>query len=155
MTVTYIVCHQPKNDNFSAIYHIGYAREARAVTENLVTLCKEYFGAPSGVCFTSEVCDVAGHQTFKQVTSTIEDNGNLGNNDMNLLKAFGYEMTDAARRRTVANGKVLPDSNAYDGSISSDDDKGEQENTVFLLPQIFNYNLAQKEPLGLIITIPW
>ena len=46
-------------------------------------------------------------------------------------------MIEAARRRAVANGDVLPDSNTFGGSISSNDNKGEQENTVFLLPQMF------------------
>ena len=71
------------------------------------------------------------------MTSPIEDNSDIGTDDRDLLEAFGYNMTEAARRCEVVNGKVLPDSHAFDGSISFDDKAGEQENTVFLLPQMF------------------
>ena len=59
------------------------------------------------------------------MTSTIENNGDIGANNRGLLEAFGHDMTEAARRRAVANNKVFPDSHAFDGSISSDDKAGE------------------------------
>ena len=83
------------------------------------------------------------------MTSTIEENGNIGTKDMDLLEAFGHDMIEVARRRAVANGEVLPDSNVFDHSISSDDNKVEQENTVFLLPQMFQLQPSIEGALGI------
>ena len=38
-----------KNGGFNAICHTGYSKEARQVTENIVTLAREYFGRESAV----------------------------------------------------------------------------------------------------------
>ena len=86
-----------KNRVFYAICHTGYSKEACQVTENIVTLSREYFGPETAVWFTPEACEEASFQIFNQETSTIEEDGNKGLNNMDMLDAFGHEVIEATR----------------------------------------------------------
>ena len=149
MTATFFSAINLKNGIFWAICYISYSKETRLVKENLVTLCKEYFGAPPGVWFTLEACDEASLCTFNRETSTIEEDGNVGTKNMDILEAFGHDMIEVARRRALENYEVLPDSNVFDRSISPDDNEGDQGKTVFVLPQIFQLQPSTEGALGI------
>ena len=115
-----------KNGVFNAICHTGYSKEARQVTENIVTLAREYFGRETAMWFTPEACAEASFQTFNRETSTIEDDGNKSVDDRDMLDAFGHKITEVARCRATKNGKVLADSDLFDGHISSNDNEYSQ-----------------------------
>ena len=66
-----------------------------------------------------------------------------------MRDAFRQEITEAARRRATKHGKVLTDSDIFDGHISSNADKDSQQKTVFLLTEMFQLELSTKGALGI------
>ena len=80
-----------------AICQGDYEAEVQSVTDNLIPLCREYFGKEVKILFTEQAREDNARCIYNWQTHTVEEDNPFENNNRALRNTFGNKLTTASR----------------------------------------------------------